>query len=137
MKKALILLFALTATLVAFAAETVLTGSWTVDNDIAGNTSTAPVVFKQEGNKLTGVIKMPEGKELAISGEIKDQKVSWKYDTEWEGNPLTMAYTGTIDASGAMSGTVEVQPMGVEGTFTAKKSEAKAEKKAETKAEKK
>ena len=129
MTKKLLTLFATLIASAAFAATSSLTGTWTLEQDIAGNASSAPITFKQDGEKLNGTMKGPDAKELPVKGEVKGDKVTWEYGTEYEGNPLTIKFSGTVDASGKISGAVEVSPMGVEGTFTAKKAESKSEEK--------
>ena len=125
MKKSLGALLFLASALAAFAGDVSLTGTWTVDQDIAGNASSGTVVFKQDGQKLTGVMKGPDGQELKLTGDVSGNKVTWKYTSEWEGNQLTITFSGTIDPSGTITGSVVVDPMGVEGTFSAKRAEEK------------
>ena len=129
MTKKLLAVFSTLIASVAFAATASLTGTWNVEQDIAGNASTVPITFKQEGEKLVGTMKGPDAKELPVKGEVKGDMVNWEYATDYEGNPLTIKFSGKIDASGKISGSVEVSPMGVEGTFTAKKPESKPEEK--------
>ena len=47
-------------------------------------------------------------------------KITWSYDSEYEGTPLTVKYSGTIDSAAAkLSGAVSVEQFGVDGDFTA------------------
>jgi hypothetical protein len=109
------LLFASTA----FAAGTPnLTGQWTVHNSIAGNESDQDCKFVQTDNKLTGSCKDTE-KEVQVTGSIDKNKVTWTYPSEYNGTPLTLTYTGTLDDSSKIAGSVEVSPFGVTGDFTA------------------
>ena len=118
------LLFAPTA----FAAGTPsLSGQWTIHNSIAGNESDQECKFVQTENKLTGTCKSDD-KDLQISGSVDGNKVSWKYNSEYNGTPLTLTYSGTFDESGKLSGTVDVDPYSVTGDFTAAPSKAAAEK---------
>jgi len=116
------LLFASTA----FAAGTPsLSGQWTVHNDIAGNESDQECKFVQTENKLTGTCKNND-KEVQISGSVDGNKVNWKYESEYNGTPLTLTYSGASDESGKLSGTVNVDPFGVTGDFTAAPTKAAA-----------
>lgn len=124
MKKLLTLLFSLAIASVVLAADPSLTGAWKVDSDTAGNLNSATITLKQDGNKVTGTMKGAEGNEVALKGEFDGKKVTWSYEAEWSGNKLTIVHTGTLNADGSMSGSIEVQPMGVEGSFTAKRVEA-------------
>ena len=60
-----------------------------------------------------------EGKDLAVTGTVDGKKVTWKYDSDYNGTALTLTYTATLDDSDKISGSVEVQPFGVSGDFTA------------------
>jgi hypothetical protein len=110
-----ILLFASSA----FAAgEPSLTGRWSVHNSIAGNESDQECKFVQTDKKLTGSCKSAD-KEVQITGSLDGKKVTWKYESEYNGSPLTLTYTATLDDSKKISGNVNVQPYGVTGEFTA------------------
>ena len=124
MKKILVTLFSLISVSVALAADVNITGVWKVDSETAGTTSTSLIPFKQDGTKLTGTMKSPEGKDMTVTGKVEGKKVTWTFVSEWEGNALTVTYVGTLDDTGAsMKGTNDVQPMGIEGAFIATKQE--------------
>jgi hypothetical protein len=102
-----------------FAAGTSLTGQWAVHNSIAGNESDHTCTLVQTENKITGTCKSAEGKDLAVTGSVDGNKVTWQYQSEYNGTPLTLVYTATLDDSGKVAGNVEVQPFNVSGDFTA------------------
>jgi hypothetical protein len=102
-----------------------LTGQWTVHNSIAGNESDMACSFVQTGAKLTGSCKGTD-KDLQITGSIDGNKVTWKYDSDYNGTPITLVYTATLDDSGKIVGSVNVDPFGVTGDFTAVPSKAAA-----------
>ena len=52
-----------------------------------------------------------------VTGKVEEAKVTLQYKTEYNGDELTVVYTGKLD-SGKLAGSVSVQPMGVEGEFT-------------------
>jgi hypothetical protein len=117
--KKLLVFSALLISSTAFAAGTPnLTGQWTVHNSIAGNESDQDCKFVQTDNKLTGSCKDPE-KEVQVTGSIEKNKVTWTYQSEYNGTPLTLTYTGTLDDSSKITGSVEVSPFGITGDFTA------------------
>jgi hypothetical protein len=107
------------ATSVFAAGVTNLTGQWTIHNSIAGNESDQECKLVQQDNAITGTCKSAEGKDLAVSGTVDGKKVTWKYDSDFNGTPLTLTYTASLDESNKVSGTVDVQPFGVSGDFTA------------------
>jgi hypothetical protein len=103
----------------AFAAPAPgLTGQWSVHNSIAGSESDQLCNFVQTDDKLGGSCK-GDDKEVKITGTLDGKKVTWKYDSDYNGTPLTLTYTATLDDSGKIAGSVEVQPFGVTGEFTA------------------
>jgi hypothetical protein len=95
-----------------------LTGQWTIHNNIAGNESDQECKFVQTETKLIGTCKSDE-MEVQITGRIDGNKVTWKYESEYNGSPLTLTYTATLDDSGKIAGSVDVDPFGVTGDFTA------------------
>jgi hypothetical protein len=117
--KKLLASYALLFASFAFAAgATSLTGQWTIHNSIAGNESDQECKFVQTDDKLTGSCKSDD-KEVEITGSVDGKKVTWKYESDYNGSPLTLTYTATLDDSEKISGGVEVQPFGVTGDFTA------------------
>ena len=50
---------------------------------------------------------------------MKDGKVTFKHGGDYQGTALTIVYSGSLAAPAQLKGTVEVQPFGVSGTFTA------------------
>jgi len=118
MKKVL----AATALLFAAAAFAVdaptLTGRWTIHNSIAGNESDMPCTFIQTDAKLTGSCKSND-KDQQITGSVDGKKLTWKYESDYNGSPLTLTYTATLEDAGKFAGSVDVQPFGVTGDFTA------------------
>jgi hypothetical protein len=95
-----------------------LNGQWTVHNDIAGNESDQECKFVLTDTKLSGTCKSAD-KEVQINGSLDGKKLTWKYDSEYNGSPLTLTYTTTLDDSDKISGSVEVAPFGITGDFSA------------------
>lgn len=118
MKKLFVSATLLFASSVFAAGAPSLTGDWTIHNSIAGNENDQACKFVQTETKLTGSCKT-EDKEVQITGSVDGNKVTWKYDSDYNGSPLTLIYTATLDDSGKFAGSVEVQPFGVTGDFTA------------------
>ncbi len=95
-----------------------LTGTWSIHQSIAGNESDQVCKFVQADNQLTGTCK-PNDSEVKVTGSLDGTKVTWKYDTDYNGSTLTLVYTATLDDSGKIAGSVKVQPFNVSGDFTA------------------
>ena len=103
----------------AFAAGAPsLSGEWSIHNSVAGNESDQACKFVQTENKLTGTCKSHD-KDVDVTGTLDGNKVTWQYDMDYNGSTLTLVYTATLDDSGKIAGSVEVQPFSVTGDFTA------------------
>ena len=95
-------------------------GKWKVHNSIAGNESDQDCSFTQDGKELGGTCKSDSDKDrVKVTGSLDGNKVTWKYDSDYNGTKLTLIYTATVDDAAKFSGAVEVQPFGVTGEFTA------------------
>jgi opacity protein-like surface antigen len=116
--KALFVSAALLASSAFAAAAPSLTGQWTIHNSVAGNESDQVCKFVQTDNKITGTCKGADN-DVPVNGTVDGNKATWKYDMDYNGTPLTLTYTATLDDSGKVAGSVEVQPFGVSGDFTA------------------
>lgn len=114
-------LLAVTTLLVTPAAPASVAGTWNLATNVQGNTGTPTCTFKQEAEKVTGSCSTPSGGQSDVTGEVADTKVTFRYNIEWEGNPLTLVFTGTLDTETTMKGAIDVQPMNVPGDFTATK----------------
>jgi hypothetical protein len=107
--------FVLMAVVVA-AAD--FSGNWSVDGDVASHPVKFVCALKQAGDKLSGTTTL-EGKEIAITGSVKEKTLTFTFDVDYQGSTYTNVYTGTLDDNGVVQGTIEVA--GQLGTFTAKK----------------
>ncbi len=108
------------ATVTALAADNApLTGKWKVHSSIAGNDSDSECTFTQKDNDLTGSCSTDQGSSKA-TGKVDGTKITWSYDSEYNGSPLTVKFSGTLDsAAGKIAGSVSVEQFGVDGDFTA------------------
>jgi len=98
-----------------------LSGKWSVHSSIAGNDSDSNCTFVQAGTDLTGTCSASgtaPGGESKVTGKVDGTKISWQYDFQYNGSPLTMKFSGTLD-SGKVTGQVTVAQYGVGGDFTA------------------
>ncbi|MDE3103624.1 MAG: hypothetical protein KGK08_00475 [Acidobacteriota bacterium] len=102
----------------AAAAAHDLSGKWMVHTSIAGNDNDQTCTLTQKDAVLTGICTSDTGS-VKLTGKVEGSKVSWSYQTDYNGTPLTLHFTGTLDAAGKMSGTTTVDPFGVDGDFTA------------------
>jgi hypothetical protein len=115
----LVLVLVVGAASAAFAAVAPsVSGAWSVDGTVYGNTVKYDCTLEQDGEKLTGTAKI-EGKDIPLTGSVKESEVTWSLDVDYNGQPLTVVFTGTLGSEKAMSGKIAVA--GVEGEFTATK----------------
>lgn len=118
MKKSFVVaLFACGSSTFALAAPN-MTGNWAVHRNVVGNESDSTCTFVQKEAAITGSCKS-ESKDVPVTGSVEGNKVTWSYTVDYQGSPLTMTYTATVDDSGKVAGSVDVQPFGVTGEFTA------------------
>jgi hypothetical protein len=119
-------LFALAIAAASIAAISVqdskvdVTGKWTftVQTDAGGGTPT--VTLKQEGEKLTGHYSSQNLGEADLTGTVKGREIKFSFTADAQGTSLTITYTGTIESSDSMKGTVDLGGM-AQGTFVAKR----------------
>lgn len=108
----------LASTAFAVAAPS-LSGKWSIHQTVAGNESDVTCTFVQTDNTLSGTCKGQEDKELPLKGTIDGSKAAWQYDSEYNGTPLTIKYTAALDDPNKITGTLDIDPFGVSGEFTA------------------
>jgi hypothetical protein len=122
--KTMTLILAL-ATLSFAGQSNPVAGTWKVKGDVMGYPVEQTCIVTQEGTKLTGSCKSAEAdKPVAITGEVNEKKVTWKHSGDYQGQELTITYAGTLGEA-ELNGTIEVQLLGVSGTFIARKEAAK------------
>jgi hypothetical protein len=111
-------LIALVFTLHAAPADS-LVGRWQIKGDVMGNPVNEFCTFSQADSVLTGKCAENDNDEaMLIAGEVKDGKITFWHGGEWDGQELTIVYSGTMSAPDVLKGTIEVRPMNVAGTFT-------------------
>jgi hypothetical protein len=119
MRKLLLSALLLSATVTCMAADNVsLTGKWKIHQSVMGNESDSACSFTQKDNDLTGTCTSDQGSGK-ITGKVDGNKVTWSYETEYNGAPLAVKYAGTLDSAGKIAGAVSVEQFGVDGDFTA------------------
>lgn len=92
-------------------------GKWKVHSFVSGNEYDTECTFVQKDNDLTGTCTTDDGPSK-LTGKVDGKKISWQYESEYNGGPLTLKYSGTLDA-GKINGDVDVVQYNVGGGFTA------------------
>lgn len=108
-----------TLTPVLAAQDTSLNGNWKIHSNSMGNESDLQCTFAQKDKDVAGTCKGDQDT-MKITGNIDGKKITWQFKSEYNGQPLTLVYTGTMETAGEITGTVDIQPMAVSGEFTAK-----------------
>jgi hypothetical protein len=121
-KRVIVFCMAVLAAVTLSAAANVA-GTWKVNGDIYGNPVKFDCALKQDGAALTGTAKSEDGKEVPVTGTLKDKIAVFEFDSEAQGSIYRLVFTGTIGDDGGMKGTIAVA--GVEGTFTATRQAAR------------
>jgi hypothetical protein len=118
MKKTLLALYLAVVAVVTVAAIEVA-GTWKVVGDVYGNPVNFDCALTQAGDALTGTAKFEDGKEVPVTGSVKEKTVTFEFDSENQGTTYHLVFTGTLGDDGGLTGSIAVA--GVEGTFTATK----------------
>ena len=121
----MLLALSLLAALHVAPATDSLAGTWKLSGDVMGNPLNTTCTIEQAGATLRGSCSSETGGKLALTGEAKDGKFTFKYASDYQGTALSIVHTGTLASPTQLKGTVEVQPMGITGTFTAAPAPAK------------
>lgn len=104
------------------SAQPLATGTWKIDANIQQTQVTMTCVITETDHKLTGNCSTDDATPRALTGITTPKGLGWRFDTAYQGQPLTISMSATFVADGAkMNGTMSVVPMGVDGTFIATK----------------
>jgi hypothetical protein len=102
-----------------------LTGKWKVHIAVGGNEQDQQCSFTQTDKTLEGTCDSDHG-EVKITGSVDGIKATWKFDSEYQGTPITLTYTGVFDDKGKLTGSVDVAPFNVTGDFEVSAADAAA-----------
>jgi len=97
-----------------------VSGKWLLSVTTSAGTGTPTLTLTQRGDSLTGHYSSQTFGEADVKGSIKGQAISLSLNVEMQGTPLTVTYTGTVETSDAMKGTVDIGGQAT-GTFTGKR----------------
>jgi len=100
-------------------------GEWDGSLNTPGGARPVKLVFKVDGEKLTGTAKRSSG-DAPLTGTVKGSDISFSYTVNYNGNDLTLLFTGKV-AGDSISGTVSFGGQ-AEDTWTAKRAPAEKPK---------
>ena len=108
MKKSLLYVVAVVSLTVLFSvgavAQKSVEGEWDAVFNTPGGPRPFKLVLKVDGERLTGMAKRPSG-DVPVAGTIKGIDISFSYSISYNGNTVTLNYTGKVSGD-SMSGTV-------------------------------
>jgi hypothetical protein len=118
-KQLLLIALALIPTVAVGAQPVSVGGKWEVASNVGGTASDMTCTFAQKDAELTGSCESDQTPH-DITGKVEGKTVTWQFNTQYEGQTLTVVYSGTLEED-KMTGSVDVQPLGVSGDFSAKR----------------
>jgi hypothetical protein len=102
------------STLVADAS-----GTWKIEGDVQGTPVLLQCVFTQKQQALSGTCTSEGGRANVVTGEVTEQRLKWRFDGDYQGQPIRVSMTATLATdSGTMHGDMVVAPFNAEGSFT-------------------
>jgi hypothetical protein len=95
-----------------------VTGEWAFSIELPNISATPTVVFKQDGESLTGEYQSATYGKFPLKGTIKGTTIDFGFEMTIEGNALSVSYSGTVVDKDSMNGEVSYGGL-ADGTFTA------------------
>jgi len=102
-------------------AQTNVTGDWDVTINSPQGVNTVLVTFKQDGEKVSGIFKSPQGELPFEGGSIAGNDLKFAFSIDVQGNAILISMTGKVDG-GAITGKAEFGGFG-EGVFSAERTD--------------
>jgi hypothetical protein len=72
------------------------TGTWKYTVDVNGQSRDVTIKLKLDGDKLTGTVSIGDTEAKIEDAKYKDGEVSFTAKPEFNGNKVTIKYTGTV-----------------------------------------
>jgi hypothetical protein len=113
-----LLAFALAAIAARGAEDVSVAGEWRIRRSAAGAQSTQTCTLTRAGEEIGGSCSADRGP-VKVTGKVEGRKVTWTYQTERDGGPLTVIYRGVIESPDTIKGSVSAVEYGIDGEFTA------------------
>ena len=104
------------------AAQTDLSGMWTLTVQSDQGDQPLPVTIVQDGESLTATGEVPELGAIEMTGTIDGAEVMFEWNLYIEGMELAITFTGTLAEDGTISGMADFGGFGA-GGWTAKRVE--------------
>jgi hypothetical protein len=95
-----------------------VSGAWIFTVDTGQGSGTPTIVFKQDGEKLTGQYEGQLGNS-ELEGTVKGSAIEFSFTINVQGQQAPVTYEGTVDRD-SMKGTMNIGGM-LNGSFTARR----------------
>ena len=105
---------------IAAAPDVNITGPWTIAGDVQGVTVAESCNFTQTDTAIAGSCTTESGKYDTV-GKMDGSTATFHHAGKYNGSDYVITYTGKVGSDGAITGTMDVDPFAVTGSFTAKK----------------
>jgi hypothetical protein len=104
-------------------------GVWSFAGEVQGVEVTETCTLTQSADaKVAGSCDTSAGGKFDAAGAVTGKTLIFHHGGQYNGTDLVMTYTGKVGSDGIVTGTIDVDPFGVSGSFTAKKGTAPAAK---------
>lgn len=107
------------ATLLHVTPADTTSQTWQLQGDVSGFPINSTCTVRVVDTALSGTCTS-EGSDYAIAGTVVGENVSFSHESDYEGQPIQVTYTGTAQSETEVRGTIDVQPFNVTGYFTAR-----------------
>jgi hypothetical protein len=105
-------------------AQTSVAGDWDVTITSPQGANTVRVTLKQDGEKVTGIFRSPQGELPFEGGTLTGDEIKFAFSVPFQGAPLLITLTGKVDGAN-VTGKADFGGF-AEGDWTAKRAEGAA-----------
>lgn len=103
------------------SAQVDMTGTWTLEVDVAGQVSSPSMTLQQDGGALTGTYASETLGAAEVMGTVNGNTVTVTFEVDFQGQGGEVSYIGDVDADGVWSGQFSLAGL-ADGTFAGRKS---------------
>lgn len=98
-----------------------VTGTWNMQVTTDQGTTTPTMTLEQHGDHVAGHYASETLGEADVEGAVTGNRVRIAFEVDMQGQGVPVVYEATVDASGVMTGTIDVAGGLATGTFTARR----------------
>jgi hypothetical protein len=95
-----------------------VTGTWDFSIELPDISGTPAVLFKQDGESLTGEYQSRQYGRFPLKGTIKENRIDFGFEMSINGDAVSVSYSGTIVDNDTMKGEMSYGGL-TDGTFSA------------------